>query len=76
MCRVAASDSSRGGAQHPAPPLPSLFSDQTVARKGETVLFFLETGHPPYLRVWMTSPPLSQGLDPALAAMCFLSETS
>ena len=69
MCRVAASGRSRRGP-------PPLFSDQTVARKGETVLFFLETGHPPYLRVWMTSAPLSQGLDPALAAMCFLSETS
>ena len=31
---------------------------------------FWEIGHPPtatpYLRVWMTGPPLSQGLDPAL----------
>ena len=68
MCRVAANGRSRGG---PAP-----YFQTKLVRKGETVLFFLETGHPPYLRVWMTSPPLSQGLDPALAAMCFPSETS
>ena len=33
------------------PGLP-LFLDQTEK-------FFLETGPPPYLRVWMTAPPLS-----------------
>ena len=26
----------------------------------------LKEGAPPYLRVWMTGAPLSQGLDPAL----------
>ena len=35
------------------PTSPSLFLDQTEARRE-------------YLRVWMTGPPLSQGLDPAL----------
>ena len=73
MCRVAASDSSRGGAQHPPPPY---FRIKLWLERVKQYYFLGETGHPPYLRVWMTSPPLSQGLDPALVAMCFLSETS
>ena len=44
-----------------------LFLDQTKARRAE--IKFMETASPPlpsYLRVWMTEPPLSQGLDPTL----------
>ena len=41
-----------------------LFLDQTEAWRGEKKKK-LETP-PPYLRVWMTPTPLSQGLDPAL----------
>ena len=55
----------------PDPP-PRLFFDQNEARR--PVKIFLETGHSPYLRVWMTAPPAylkvwmtappsSQGLD-------------
>ena len=40
-----------------------LFLDQTEVCRGEKKK--LETP-PPYLRVWMTPTPLSQGLDPAL----------
>ena len=47
------------------PGLP-LVLDQTEARRAEKI--FLEDRPPPYLRVWMTSPPLSHGLDPALHA--------
>ena len=51
-------------------PVPSLFLDQTEARRFENY-FKLESAPPPYLRVWMTvrAPPplpLSQGLDRAL----------
>ena len=48
-------------------PLPPLVLDQTEARRAEKI--FLEDRPPPYLRVWMTSPPpppLSHGLDPVL----------
>ena len=37
--------------------------------KGPKKKMFLEAGPPPYLRVWMNSPPprpLSEGLDPPL----------
>ena len=51
---------SRGGAW-----VPPLFFDQNEARRAEKI--FLETGHPPYLRVWMTPPPpLSKDRDPPL----------
>ena len=43
---------------------PLLFLDKNEARRVEKI--FWETAPPPYLRVWMTAPPLSQGLDPAL----------
>ena len=36
-------------------PLPPLVLDQTEARRAEKI--FLEDRPPPYLRVWMTSPP-------------------
>ena len=44
---------------------PPLFLDQTEARRAENFLW--ETAPPAtYLRVWMTGPSLSQGVDPAL----------
>ena len=46
-----------------APPPPPFFLDQTGARRSK--LFFLDRV-PPYLRVWMTGPPLTEGLDPPL----------
>ena len=49
----------------PRRPAPPLFLDQTEARRAEII--FWETAPPPtYLRVWMTGPSLSQGVDPAL----------
>ena len=45
----------------PAP--PPLFLDQTEAQRSK---FFLDRVPPPYLRVWMTGPPLTEGLDPPL----------
>ena len=45
--------------------LPSHFWTKQL-RLEELKKNFLETEHPPYLRVWMTPPPSSQGLDPAL----------
>ena len=44
---------------------PSTLLDHTEARKAEKCFFF-ETANPLYLRVWMTGPPLSEGLDPPL----------
>ena len=41
-----------------------LFLDQSEARRAEKA--WGGDRAPPYLRVWMTGPPLSQGLDPAL----------
>ena len=35
---------------------------------------FFPDHSPPYLRVWMTSPPLSQGLDPALNKLVFAGQ--
>ena len=46
-----------------------LFLDQTEARGAEKSFF--RPGPFPYLRVWMTGPPLSEGLDPPLC-MTFL----
>ena len=40
-----------------------LFLDQIEARRAKNK--FLEKA-PPYLRVWMTPPPPSEGLDPPL----------
>ena len=45
---------SRGGAQGDRP--PPLFLDQTEAQRAEKK--FLATGPPPYLRIWITGPPL------------------
>ena len=54
---ILSSGGSRGGAQGgPAP--PPLFLGQTEAQRAEKI--FLETRHPPCLRVWMTN---SLGLD-------------
>ena len=54
---------SRGGAQG-ARPSPNV---STKLRPERPKKIFLETGLPPYLRVWMTAPaPLSEGLDPPL----------
>ena len=48
-------------------PLPPLFLDHTEAWRAEKK--FLETERPPYLRVWMTRPPvLSEGLDSPLTS--------
>ena len=48
---------------------PSLFVDQTETLRAK---LFMETGTPPpYLRVWMSAPPLSQALDPALHYFTF-----
>ena len=54
MCRVATSDSSRGGAQHPAPPPPSLpiFRPNCGPKGWNSIIFFGD---------W--APPLSKGLD-------------
>ena len=51
---------SRGGAWGPGPPL---FFDQNEARRAGKNFFGDQV--PPYLRVWMTPPPLplSEGLD-------------
>ena len=48
------SGGSRGGARGAAP---------VIFRPGRKKFF---VDHPPYLRVWMTRPPLSQGMDLAL----------
>ena len=61
------SSGSRGGAQG-ARPSPNV---STKLRPERPKKIFLETGLPPYLRVWMTAappppPPLSEGLDPPL----------
>ena len=52
---------SGGSRKGPAPP-PPLFLDQTEARRSN---FSLDRV-PPYLIVWMTGPPLTEGLDPPL----------
>ena len=49
-------------------PLPPLFLDHTEAWRAEKK--FLETELPPYIRVWMTGPPvLSEGLDQPLGSL-------
>ena len=50
----------RGQGDLPSPPL---FLDQTEARGAEKNFF---GDPPPYLRVWMTPPFFSEGLDPPL----------
>ena len=62
--RTASTTSEEGGTRKPSwasqvPPL--LFLDQTEAQRQKK--FFWETSPPPYLRFWMTGPPL----DPALS---------
>ena len=56
------------GGEGPGRAEAPLFLDQTEARRAE--IKFMETAVSPspasYLRVWMTEPPLSQGLDLAL----------
>ena len=42
------------------PPLPSFYT------WGPKVQFFFLDRVPPYLRVWMTGPRLTEGLDPPL----------
>ena len=44
----------------PGGPAPPLFLDQTEARRAEKV-FLGDRPPPPYLRVWMTVPPWSEG---------------
>ena len=70
---------SRGGAGgHPPPPTP-LFLDQTEARMAKKIFWETSPRPHPYLRVWMTGPPLSHGLDPALLlylAQSILSEVA
>ena len=39
----------------PGGPAPSLFLEQTEARRTEN--FFFETGPPPHVRIEMTGPP-------------------
>ena len=46
-------------------PSPYLFLDQTEALWAEKT-FLLRLPPLPYLRVWLTVPPLSEGLDPPL----------
>ena len=50
---ILSSGGSRGGTLGGRP--PPLFLHQTEARRAEKI--FLETGHPPCLRDWMTAPP-------------------
>ena len=50
---------SRGGAQRGPAPTP-LFLDQNEARRADEKNF---ESAPPYLRVWMNPPSLSEGLD-------------
>ena len=52
---------------------PPLFLDQTEARRAEKKIFFGDRPPlPPYQRVWMTAPRLSQGLDSALVLLAKL----
>ena len=55
------SGGSRGGARGPSPPQFWTKLRPEVLKKN-----IWRPGPPIYLRAWMTSPPLSQGLDPAL----------
>ena len=52
--RTDGSGGSRGGAQAPPPPSPSLCLDQTEARRAKKIL---GERAPPYLSIWMTAPP-------------------
>ena len=60
---------SRGGAWGAQPPL--IFRPKW-GPKGRKK-FFLRPGSPPYLRVWMTAPALSEDLDPPLGFSVSLS---
>ena len=51
---------------------PPLFLDQTETRRTEKKIFF-ETALL-YLKVWMTGPPLSEGLDPPLVRKQIVAE--
>ena len=46
MCRVAASDSSRGGAQHPARPFPPYFQTKLWPERVKQYYFFWRLGTP------------------------------
>ena len=50
---------------------PSLFLDQTEARRAEKNCFGDQTPHP-YLWVLMTGPALSEGVDPPLIATSYI----
>jgi len=56
------SGGSRGG-DCPPPPTRPLFLDQTKARRAKKNF---GDPSPLYIRIWMTAPCLSQGLDSAL----------
>ena len=47
-------------------PPPTLFLDQTEARRSKIFFEDRVPPPPPYLRVWMTGPRLTEGLDPPL----------
>ena len=65
------SGGSRGGARGPTPPYVS-----TKLRPERPKEIFLETGLPPYLRVWMAAPPLFEGLDPPLILSIKLTDAT
>ena len=50
---------------------PSLFLEQTEARRAEKNCFGDQTPHP-YLWVLMTGPALSEGVDPPLIATSYI----
>ena len=57
----------------PGGTVPPLFLDQTGAQRAEKNVFG-DCSPQAYFMVWMTgSPPLSQGLDPALHSPPFIS---
>ena len=59
------SGGSRGGAGGGAPP----YFQTELRPEGPKSIFFGDQA-PPYLRIWMTWPPLPQGLDPAMHYIC------
>ena len=62
---------SRGG-----PPPPIIFR-RNWGPKGRKYIFFKPPPSPPYLRFWMTGPPLSEGLDlplPWIACISYWKE--
>ena len=54
-----------GGSRGGAGGAPPLFLDRNEARRAEKGFFWR-----PYLRIWMTWPPLPQGLDPSMHYIC------